>query len=121
MAVTVEGNTRPRFSKPAAFFWQFRPNRADEKLQQRQAILQQAYAAHPERFVRGAPVVPTLPDAVWINQPKGATDQQANVLETSDLKPAYGEPRSVPSNGSDVFGRKANLDYTPTAGAEASQ
>ncbi len=91
---------------------------AAEKLQQRQAILQQAYAAHPERFVRGAPVVPTLPDAVWINPPKGTTDQQANVLETSDLKPACGEPRSAPSNGSDVFGRRANLDYTPTAGAE---
>jgi putative transposase len=92
--------------------------RAAEKLQQRQAILQQAYAAHPERFVRGTPVVPTLPDAVWINPPKGATDQQANVLETTDLKPAYGESRSAPNNGSDVFGRKANLDYTPTAGAE---
>jgi len=91
---------------------------ADEKLQQRQAILQQAYAAHPERFVRGAPVVPTLPDAVWINPPKGTTDQPANVLETSDLKPACGEPKSVPSNGLDVFGRRANLDYTPTAGAE---
>ena len=91
---------------------------AAKKLQQRQAILQQAYAAHPERFVRGTPVVPTLPDAVWINPPKGTTDQQANVLETSDLKPACDEPRSVPSNGSDVFGRRANLDYTPTAGAE---
>jgi putative transposase len=91
---------------------------AGEKLQQRQAILHQAYAAHPERFVRGAPVVPTLPDAVWINPPKGTTDQQANVLATSDLKPACGEPKWAPSNGSNGFGRRANLDYTPTAGAE---
>jgi len=35
--------------------------RAAKKLQERQAILQQAYAAHPDRFVRGAPVVPALP------------------------------------------------------------
>jgi len=37
---------------------------------QRQCVLKAAYAAHPERFVRGLPTVPTLPDAVWINKPK---------------------------------------------------
>jgi putative transposase len=31
--------------------------------------LQAAYAAHPERFVRGRPTPPTLPEAVWINPP----------------------------------------------------
>lgn len=43
--------------------------RAQERLAQRQVILQQAYAAHPERFVNGPPIKPTLPDAVWINPP----------------------------------------------------
>ena len=37
---------------------------------QRQRVLDEAYAAHPERFVRGLPSAPTLPHAVWINKPK---------------------------------------------------
>ena len=40
--------------------------------QQREAVMQQAYAAHPERFVKGAPVLPPLPTAVWINPPRQA-------------------------------------------------
>ena len=35
----------------------------------RQAVLSVAYAANPERFVRGAPQPPTLPTAAWINKP----------------------------------------------------
>jgi putative transposase len=92
--------------------------RAAEKLQQRQAILQQAYAAHPERFVRGVPVVPTLPDAVWINPPKGDNQPSTDVLEVSDLKPVPDKVRLASNNGSDTFGHRANLNYTPTAGAE---
>ena len=37
--------------------------------QQRAAAMEQAYAAHPERFVQGAPVLPPLPTAVWLNPP----------------------------------------------------
>jgi putative transposase len=40
--------------------------------QQRQAVMHQALAAHPERFVRGAPVVLAPPAAVWINPPQGS-------------------------------------------------
>ena len=36
---------------------------------QRQKVLQAAYAAHPERFVRGEPKPPSLPTEVWINKP----------------------------------------------------
>jgi putative transposase len=36
----------------------------------RQAVLSAAYAATPERFVRGAPQPPTLPSAAWINKPE---------------------------------------------------
>jgi putative transposase len=43
--------------------------RAQELQVQRQAVLVAAYAAHPERFVRGPSAVPALPDAVWINPP----------------------------------------------------
>ena len=38
--------------------------------QKRQHVLDLAYAAHPERFVKGAPVPAQLPVAVWINPPK---------------------------------------------------
>jgi putative transposase len=36
----------------------------------RAEVLDAAYAAHPERFVRKPPVPPALPTAAWINQPK---------------------------------------------------
>ncbi len=43
---------------------------AEQYQQQRQQVLQTAYAAHPERFVNGQPKVMPLPQAVWINPPK---------------------------------------------------
>jgi putative transposase len=42
---------------------------AEGVVQQRQQVLQAAYQAHPERFVRGLPHPPSLPTAVWINPP----------------------------------------------------
>jgi len=36
---------------------------------QRQQVLQAAYAAHPERFVRGEPKAPSVATEVWINKP----------------------------------------------------
>ena len=39
----------------------------------RQRVLDDAYAAHPERFVRGRPTPPAVPDEVWINQPTAVT------------------------------------------------
>jgi putative transposase len=38
-------------------------------LEQRQSVLDVAYRAHPERFVRQAPKPPTIPTEVWINKP----------------------------------------------------
>ena len=40
---------------------------------ERQRALDDAYAAHPERFVRGRPISPSLPVEVWINRPTDAT------------------------------------------------
>jgi hypothetical protein len=37
---------------------------------QRQAVLASAFAAHPERFVWGIPMPPSLSEAAWINKPK---------------------------------------------------
>jgi putative transposase len=39
-------------------------------LQARHTVRQQAYAAHPERFVKGPPALPGLPPEVWINRPQ---------------------------------------------------
>jgi putative transposase len=38
-------------------------------IDRRQQVLQAAYVAHPERFVRGQPKPPALPTKVWINKP----------------------------------------------------
>ncbi len=43
--------------------------RAPTVLAQRQRILEAAWNAHPERFVRGIPKLRPLPQAVWINPP----------------------------------------------------
>lgn len=48
--------------------------------QNRQAVLQQAYAIHPQRFVQGLPQPPTLPTAVWINPPQS----KASLSDLSD-------------------------------------
>jgi len=44
--------------------------RAPTRVAARAAVLAAAHGAHPERFVRGVPRPPALPDAVWINPPK---------------------------------------------------
>jgi putative transposase len=43
--------------------------RAQAVIDRRQQVLQAAYAAHPERFVRGEPKPPSLPTEAWINKP----------------------------------------------------
>jgi transposase InsO family protein len=42
--------------------------------EKRQATLDIAYAAHPERFVRRPPTPPNLPSQVWINKPINSDD-----------------------------------------------
>jgi putative transposase len=43
----------------------------------RQATLGNAYAIHPERFVKGPSKPPELPSAVWINPPQNNKEDQA--------------------------------------------
>jgi putative transposase len=43
--------------------------RAEDVRAQRGEVLDAAYAAHPERFVRKSPSPPPLPEAAWINKP----------------------------------------------------
>ena len=43
---------------------------AETRHAEREATLRKAFAATPERFVRGVPLPPALPQAVWINKPR---------------------------------------------------
>ena len=53
---------------------------AHDVIRTRQQVLSHAYNAHPERFVRGAPTPPELPEEVWINRPNSTT--ATNRLDT---------------------------------------
>jgi len=44
-------------------------------LAQRRRVLTAAHVAHPDRFVRGAPIVRPLPNAVWINPPDARAEE----------------------------------------------
>ncbi len=55
-------------------------HRIDAVLEVRTATLDAAHAAHPERFVRGAPIARRPPAAVYINPPKELPSTQ--ILET---------------------------------------
>ena len=64
---------------------------AQALLLQRQRVLHLAYAAHPERFVKGLPEPPALPDAVWINPPQ--TGEKAR-LDTQTIDTKFADPVS---------------------------
>jgi len=49
---------------------------ATEIRQLRGNVLAEAYSAHPERFARGTPQPPKLPEAVWINRPAEDTGEE---------------------------------------------
>ena len=49
---------------------------ADGVRDRRQRVLAAAFAAHPERFVKGTPHPAALPQAVWINPPERKTTHQ---------------------------------------------
>ena len=44
--------------------------RAEAVYATRQAVLDQAFLAHPERFTKGRPKPPALPGPAWINRPE---------------------------------------------------
>lgn len=52
--------------------------KADEVIQRRSAVLEAAYEAHPERFVRMKPSHAPVPAAAWINPPTSKADSVAD-------------------------------------------
>jgi putative transposase len=56
---------------------------------QRQHVLASAFGEHPERFVRGMPMPPSVPEAAWINKPK--VESKEIVLAENVLNPGVVE------------------------------
>jgi putative transposase len=52
--------------------------RAEAIREQRGVVLLDAYATHPERFVRKIPTPPALPAVAWINQPEEEVTDSLN-------------------------------------------
>lgn len=79
----------------------------DAIIAQRQAVLDAAHRAHPERFVHGKPVHPTPPVVVWINPPP--TTVSSTTLSSSPPPPLA---PSLPQGGPQ---REAALAPEPIA------
>jgi len=60
--------------------------KAEAVTSQRQIVLASAFDTHPERFVRGLPVPPSMPEAAWINKPK----VESKKLELAENVPIAG-------------------------------
>jgi len=64
--------------------WDVHHGMAETRRAEREAALRRAFAATPERFVRGVPTPPALPQAVWINKPRTLDDHAHTPV---DLEP----------------------------------
>lgn len=74
-------------------------------------VLEQAYQAHPERFVRGQPQPTKLPEAVWINPPPIPAALSAPAPQTASTKVA-----AAPGTGQ--LAASTTLRYTDIRGPE---
>lgn len=69
---------------------------AKQRREERALVLRTAFEKNPERFVRGLPQPPALPEQVWINKPKeiGVGDQRdamgATIWSVDGLNPKNG-------------------------------
>jgi putative transposase len=66
--------------------------KAETVIGQRRIVLASAFAAYPERFVRGLPVPPPLPEAAWINKPKA----ESNKVTSAESMPILGVAEDGP-------------------------
>lgn len=71
---------------------------AESVLARRDATLAAAYAAHPERFVKGQPKAKRPPEEAWINKPKsielqerGGTEEPSHVVNPERPEGSHGE------------------------------
>lgn len=83
---------------------------AEKVIEERAHVLQDAYVAHPERFVRGCPKPQTLPAAVWINPP----------ATTSEVDHDDHSPLIEIQTPSEPIRVKTELESLPLTSAEAN-
>lgn len=63
---------------------------AERILRSRQVTLTRAFREHPERFVKGLPLVAQVPKEVWINKPKTPSqDQTPSLIRNAVLSQLY--------------------------------
>ena len=89
-------------------------SQATQQVAVRQEVLDSAYTAHPERFVRGRPMAPPAPTAVWINPPASAHDLKPRDSTANALT---GIPAAADPGVSRVSAAQPPLD-APGAGAD---
>jgi putative transposase len=86
---------------------------ADQITQQRQQVLQAAYQAHPERFVKGVPIPPQLPEQVWINPPQSNSQDKLALSPVTPAIPAVTGPLPGAQVGSRVSDSESSRPLMP--------
>ncbi len=89
--------------------------RGKGRLSERQRVLEAAYAAHPERFVKGTPRVTALPEAAWINKPIKSSDA------TKDGTNAQSHPESAATPSETSLCPVDRKQATPTRAAKRKE
>jgi putative transposase len=96
---------------------------ADQRVEARATVLTAAYAAHPERFVAGAPRPPARPTKVWINPPPATAMSNpvpaANGEDLDPLRAPYSH--AAESGGPDLPTENQQLSITRLAAAIANE
>jgi putative transposase len=85
---------------------------AESVLAGRKSVMAAAYAAHPERFVRGAPKIRRPPDAVWINPPRSPECDPGGCQDPCRVE-------IVAPGGSQEVAQVVNLLEHPRSGASS--
>jgi putative transposase len=93
--------------------------RATQITQARTQVLQKAYERHPERFVRGHPLPPRLPDAVWINPPRPVEGQIAPLVLPTITASLLDDSASKQNNHHPGMSQKGEDDSTHSSFQES--
>jgi putative transposase len=64
--------------------------RGEARRAKRNEVLAAAYQSHPERFVRGLPRAPALPQAAWINKPPSGKTSEPGALVAPEVRGSGG-------------------------------
>lgn len=92
--------------------------RGESVRQQRQAVLERAFQAHPERFVNGIPQPARLPQAVWINPPKSDAAAAAPTATSAEGRLAGTEPAVLPRLSLAAIAQSTDLPYATASRTE---